>query len=208
MTDRKPQPDAVTRREPAAAGRAAGEVTALLLRWQAGDPQALDALMPLVYAELRRLAARQLRGERAGHTLQPTAVVHEAYLRLIGQRNAGWQSRGQFYAVAARMMRRVLIDHARRGHAGKRGGAAIHLSLEGTDLPVAAPSIDLLALDAALTRLEALDAEQARVVELRFFAGLSVEETALALGLSPATIKRYWQSARAWLYRELAGAPA
>jgi RNA polymerase sigma factor (TIGR02999 family) len=187
---------------------AAGDVTGLLLRWQAGDREALDRLLPLVYDQLHRLAGRQLRRERQGHTLQPTAVVHETYLRLVDQRRANWQSRAQFYAAAAGMMRRVLVDHARSRRAAKRGGYAPHVAIDDVEAGVEPPSVDLVDLDDALGRLEQLDADQAKIVELRFFGGLTVEETAEVVGSSPATVKRDWSSAKAWLFRELGGPPA
>ncbi len=185
-----------------------GEVTALLLRWQEGDRTALDRLLPLVYDELHLLAARQLRRERSGHTLQPTAVVNEVYLRLVDQRRTSWQNRAQFFGVAARLMRRLLVDYARGRRTAKRGGLVHHVTIAQVE-PAApdAPGVDLVELDAALDRLEALDPEQAKVVELRFFAGLTVEETAEVVGSSPSTIKRDWQSAKAWLFRELGGSP-
>jgi len=188
------------------------EVTALLVAWEGGDPEALERLFPLVYDELRLIGERQLRGERAGQTLQPTAVVHEAYLRLVDQSRANWQNRSQFYAVAARMMRRVLVDHARHRDRVKRGAGAPRISLDdgfdAVDTPAAPVDlVDLIDLNDALERLGQLDAEQARLVELRFFGGLTIEETAEVLGSSPATVKRDWASARAWLYRELHGAP-
>ncbi len=189
------------------AGSDAGEVTGLLMRWQAGERAALDQLLPMVYDELHKLADRQLRRERLGHTLQPTAVVHETYLRLVDQRRATWQSRAHFYAVAAGMMRRVLVDHARGRRAAKRGGLMQHLALEDAEAGIEPPSVDLVDLDDALLRLEALDADQAKIVELRFFGGLTVEETAAVVGSSPATVKRDWHSAKAWLFRELSGAP-
>jgi RNA polymerase sigma factor (TIGR02999 family) len=181
-----------------------GEVTALLLRWQAGDDAALELLAPLVYEELRRVARRQMRREREAHTLEPTAVVHEAYLRLVAQSRAQWQNRAQFYAVAARLMRRLLLNHARDRRAQKRGGAATRITLIEADAVAAPREVDLIDLDRALQRLGELDAEQEKLVELRFFGGLTVEETAETLGSSPATVKRDWQSARAWLFAELA----
>jgi RNA polymerase sigma factor (TIGR02999 family) len=183
----------------------AGEVTALLLRWQGGDREALDRLLPLVYDHLHRLADRQLRRERPGHTLQPTAIVHEIYLRLVDQRRASWQSRAQFFAVVAGMMRRLLVDHARGRRAAKRGGHVPHLAIEDVEATIDPPSIDLVDLDDALTKLESLDADQARIVELRFFGGLTVEETAEVVRSSPATVKRDWHSAKAFLFRELGG---
>jgi RNA polymerase sigma-70 factor, ECF subfamily len=184
------------------AGAAGDEVTALLQRWQAGDEAALAALAPLVYEELRRVARRQMRGERAAHTLQPTAVVHEVYLRLVDQRHAQWQNRAQFFAVAARMARRVLLNHARDRRAQKRGGDATRVTL--VEAEGSGPrEVDLIDLDEALQRLGALDPAQEQVVELRYFGGLTIEETAAVVGSSPATVKRDWQSARAWLFAEL-----
>jgi RNA polymerase sigma factor (TIGR02999 family) len=180
-------------------------VTELLRAWGSGDAQASEALVPLVYAELRRQAQRALRREGAGHTLQATALVHEAWLRLDGQHDARWESRTQFLAVAAQMMRRVLVDHARTRHALKRGGGAMQVSLGDANRAVAAPDdgVDVLALDDALARLAILDPRKARLVELRYFAGLSIPEAASALGISPATVGREWAVARMWLRREL-----
>src|SRR5499427_4182294 len=155
------------------------EVTALLKEWAAGDRAALERLMPIVYGELRRLAASQLRAERREHTLQPTALVHEAYLRLVGQRSVSWANRAHFFAIAAEMMRRVLVDHARKRRAAKRNPETVYPDLGPSEIRGGDRPPDLLALDAALTRLERLDARQAKVVELRFFAGLSVEESSL-----------------------------
>jgi RNA polymerase sigma factor (TIGR02999 family) len=182
-----------------------GEVTRLLLEWGRGDRGALDALVPHVYAELRRQADRFLRGQRAGHTLQATALVHEAFLRLVNQTHVSFRDRAHFFAVASRAMRQILVDHARRRLAGKRGGDATRLVLEDGTASVAPRGVDLMALDAALRRLEELDPAQARLVELRFFGGLTVEETAAVLECSPATVKRSWTSARAWLFGELGG---
>ena len=180
------------------------EVSRLLARWSQGDAEALDALVPLVYDELRRIAGRQLRRERQEHSLAPTALVHEVYLRLVGQTRTNWQNRAQFFGVAAQLMRRILVDHARARGAARRGGSATVVTLQEAEVPVdAAPSVDVLAIDAALTRLAALDADQARLVELRFFAGLTVEEVAALVGRSERTIKREWRLARAWLFREL-----
>jgi RNA polymerase sigma factor (TIGR02999 family) len=184
-------------------GAAPGEVTALLRRWQGGDEGALEELAPLVYDQLRRVARRQMRRERAGHTLEPTAVVHEVYLRLVDQRQARWQNRAQFFAVAARMVRRVLLNHARDRRAQKRGGDAVRLTLVEADAQSGPREVDLIDLDQALQRLGELDALQERLVELRYFAGLTIEETAAVMGSSPATVKRDWQSARAWLFAEL-----
>jgi RNA polymerase sigma factor (TIGR02999 family) len=178
-------------------------VTEWLLAWGAGDRSALDALLPVVYAELHRQAERALRRETPGHTLQATALVHEAYLRLVEQDHARWQNRAQFLGVAAHLMRRVLVDHARARHAAKRGGAAEAVTLGDVDVAREAPGVDVLALHEALERLAGLDPAQARLVELRFFGGLTIEETAEALGISPATVKREWATARAWLRREL-----
>jgi RNA polymerase sigma factor (TIGR02999 family) len=183
------------------------DLTGLLHRWSEGDQRALEDLIPLVYGELRRLAARELRHEDRGHTLAPTALVHELYFRLVDQRQATWASRAQFYGVAAQLMRRILIDHARARQARKRGGSATMVSLEGLEAGAAPNAIaTVLAVDEALERLAARDPEQARLVELRFFAGLTVEEAAHVLGRSPRTVKREWRLARAWLFRELRSA--
>jgi RNA polymerase sigma-70 factor (ECF subfamily) len=183
------------------------EITDLLAAWSGGDRAALDRLLPLVYAELRRVAARRLARERAGHTLVPTALVHEAYLRLVEQHSAQWQGRAHFFGVAAELMRRILVDHARARAAAKRGAGQTLVSLDAAREPrgPGAPDVDVLALNAALDRLAELDPRQARIVELRYFGGLSVDETALILDLSPATVKRAWTMARAWLFRELGG---
>ncbi|HUM10569.1 MAG TPA: sigma-70 family RNA polymerase sigma factor [Myxococcaceae bacterium] len=177
------------------------EVTELLRAWNAGDPRAQEKLLPLVYRELRRRAAAYLRGERGGHTLVATALVHEAYLRLVDQRS-GYVNRTQFFAIAATMMRRVLADHARARAAGKRPPPELRIGLDEAPLAAADPSseVDLLSLDRALDELAARDPRQARLVELRYFGGLTAEETAEALGVSLATVKREWTSARAWLY--------
>ncbi len=181
-----------------------GEVTGLLAAWNEGDPAAVERLMPLVYAELHRIAERQFRRERAGHTLQPTAVVHEAYFRLVDQTRVTWKNRGHFFAIAAQAMRRILIDHARAREADKRGGREDRVALDvGIASPEPFDDVDLLALDEALGRLKALDDGQARIVELRFFGGLSIEETAEAMETSPSSVKREFRSARAWLFREL-----
>lgn len=183
-----------------------GEVTRLLHALSAGDTSALEHLTPLLYGELRNLARRQMRGENANHTLQPTALVHEAFLRLVGQREVAWQNRKHFLSVAAQVMRRVLVDHARRRRAGKRGGGGSGVGLSVAPGAIAGSGgdpLDLIALDQALARLAELDSRQARIVELRYFGGLSVEETAHVLDLSPATVKRDWQFAKAWLVREL-----
>lgn len=179
------------------------QVSKLLLSWGKGDPGAREALIPLVYDELRRLARRHLRGERPDHTLQSAALVHEAYLRLIRQDQPQWQNRAHFFGVAAQLMRHILVDHARSRAAAKRGAGAPRLTL---DADVALPQereVDLVALDDALKQLAALDEQASRVVELRFFGGLSIEETSVVLGVSPATVKREWATARAWLQREM-----
>jgi RNA polymerase sigma factor (TIGR02999 family) len=181
-----------------------GEVTGLLVAWNAGDTGAVERLMPLVYAELRDIAERHFRRERPGHTLQPTAVVHEAYFRLVDQTRVTWKNRGHFFAVASQAMRRILIDYARARKAEKRGGREARVTLEvGVASPEPVDDMDLLALDEALVRLKALDDGQARIVELRFFGGLSIEETAEAMETSASSVKREFRSARAWLFREL-----
>lgn len=190
----------------------ARDVTQLLVAWRAGDQEALPSLVPLVYRELRQIAARYLARERGGHMLQSTALVHEAFLKLVDQTRVDWQNRAHFFGVAAQLMRRILVDQARYGKRQKRGGSAIAVSLTDAVGDVVAPSadvhpVDALALDRALTRLEALDPTQAKVVELRFFGGLSIEETATVLEVSTGTVKREWAVARAWLYRELEGQP-
>jgi RNA polymerase sigma factor (TIGR02999 family) len=179
------------------------DVTALLDEWSRGNHAALGELLPVVYAELRRIAARQLGRERVGHTLQPTALVHEAYLRLVDQRRVDWQNRAHFFGVAARIMRRILVDHARRHTAGKRGDGAQRISIDDAqDIP--APSeMPVVTLDEALGRLERVDADLARIVELRAFGGLTIDEAAHVLNVSPSTAKREWRTARAWLNREL-----
>jgi RNA polymerase sigma factor (TIGR02999 family) len=179
------------------------EITELLLQWNRGDRAALDRLMPLIYSELRRLARQKMRNEDPGHTLQPTALVSDIYLRLVDQRRVNWQNRAHFFGAAAQIIRRVLIDHARARRRLKRG--AVNITLDSRIAAAAPPQLDIVLLDDALTRLANLDAQQAKVIELRFFAGLSIEETAEALNVSPATVKRYWTTARAWLFREMAG---
>jgi RNA polymerase sigma factor (TIGR02999 family) len=169
-----------------------------------GDEQALSALMPLVYDELRRLAASYMRRERPGQTLQATALVHDAYIRLMQDSKLSWQNRSHFFGIAARSMRQILVERARARRAAKRGGSRIRVTLDAGLLATEAPAIDLEALDEALTRLEALDAELAKVVEVRFFGGLSIDEAAETLDVSPATVKRRWTVAKAWLARELA----
>jgi len=181
------------------------EITAMLREWEGGNRAALEELMPLVYDELHKQAARYLRRERAGHTLQTTALIHEAFLKLVGQREANWESRNHFFAIAAQAMRRILIDHARAKHQEKRGGANIPLALDDVALVSGGSeqNIDLLALDQALDRLAEIDEQQVRILELRYFGGLGIEETAAALGISRATVVREWSVAKTWLRREL-----
>ncbi len=180
------------------------EVTELLARWGDGDKQVLDRLLPMVYAELHRIAARYLRSERVDHTLQPTALINEAYLRLVGSSNVSWENRAHFFGIAARVMRRILVDHARQHGAEKRGAAFEKVAIDAANEPgEKQQDVDLVALDAALTRLAEVDPEQSRLVELRFFAGLTIEETAAAMSLSVATARRRWTAAKAWLYREI-----
>lgn len=179
------------------------EITGLLLAWRDGDPEALRQLTPLVYDRLHRLARAHMRGERDGHTLQPTALVHEAYLKLFDCRRLDWQNRAQFYGLAARIMRRILVDYARSRNYAKRGGGARPVSLDEEAILVPERSRDFVALDDALKSLEARDPRKSRTVELRFLGGLSVEETAVVLDISPRTVRRDWNMAKAWLYREL-----
>ena len=181
------------------------DVTGLLDDLSAGKEHAFDELLPLVQHELRRRAAAYMRRERQNHTLQPTALVNEAFLKLVDQRNVRWQNRAHFFAVASQAMRRILVDHARTHQRVKRGGSAPPVTLDEAMIAAEGRSIDLLALDQALERLAALDPRQARIVELRFFGGQSVEETAEILSISPATIKREWSMAKAWLHAELSG---
>ncbi|MGH9931325.1 MAG: sigma-70 family RNA polymerase sigma factor [Pyrinomonadaceae bacterium] len=179
-------------------------ITQLLLLWNSGDQTALDKLMPLVQSELRRLAGNYLRRERPGHTLQPTALVNEAYLRLVDQRQAKWQNRAQFYGIAAQLMRRILVDHARQHKAAKRGGLdQQRLSITSAHDVSDKPDLDLLALHEALEELATVDTQQSRIVELKFFGGLSIEETAEVMKLGHATVERDWKMARAWLRRKL-----
>ncbi len=178
-------------------------VSKLLVKWGQGDLEAREALIPLVYDELRRVARRHLGRERPDHTLQSAALVHEAYVRLVDKEPPQWQNRAHFFAVAAQLMRHLLVDHARNRHAAKRGAGSPRLMLdEEFDLPQKR-GVDVEALDDALNRLANLDSQQSRLVELRFFGGLSIEETAVVLGISPATVKREWATARAWLQREM-----
>ena len=179
-------------------------ITQLLIDWSDGDQAALEKLMPLVYDELRRLASNYLRRERASHTLQPTALVNEAYLKLVDQRNAKWQNRAHFFGISAQLMRRILVDHARQHQAAKRGGSKQQrLSITSAERVAKQPEVDLLALNEALDELTTMDPQQAQIVELKFFGGLSIEETAEVLGISHATVERDWKMARAWLRRQL-----
>jgi RNA polymerase sigma factor (TIGR02999 family) len=179
------------------------QVSKLLVNWRDGDEGAREALIPLVYDELRRLARRHLRRERPDHTLQSAALVNEAYLRLIRQEQPQWQNRAHFFGVAAQLMRHILVDHARNRAAAKRGAGAPRLTLDPEYALPQERDVDLVVLDDALNQLAALDPQQSRVVELRFFGGLSIEETSIVLGISPATVKREWATARAWLRREM-----
>lgn len=179
------------------------EITRLLADWSNGDRDALEKLTPLVYDELRRLAGRYLRQERAGHTLQSTALVHEAYMKLVGQNNVRWQNRAHFFGIAAQMIRRILVDYARARKADKRGSGAEKLSLDEAIALPGGQDLDLVALDDALEGLAKIDPRQSRLVELRFFAGLTIEETAEVMQMSLATAKRDWVSAKAWLSREV-----
>jgi RNA polymerase sigma factor (TIGR02999 family) len=180
-------------------------VTRLLLDWGNGNQQALEELLPLIYDELRRLAHNFLYRERPGHTLQTTALVHEAYLKLIDQRDARWQNRTHFFAIAAQAMRRILIDSARKHVAAKRGRGGQKLSLDEVAILSLEPDVNLLALDEALNALAEIDPQQSKIIELRYFGGLTIEETAEVMKLSPATIKREWAMARAWLHQSLMG---
>jgi RNA polymerase sigma factor (TIGR02999 family) len=193
-----------------------GEVTRLLQRWADGEPSALESLWPLVYDDIRRMAGRQIAGERGGHTLQATALVNEAFIRLAGSRAFQWQRREQFLSLAAQVMRRVLVDYARQRNAQRRGDAAKRVSIHDTWAAQEVEqmqaldafhdeSVDVLAIDAALTKLQTVDEPQGRIVELRYFGGLTLEETASVVGISLASVKREWAMARAWLRRELAG---
>lgn len=180
------------------------EVTQLLHDWSAGKQEARDELLGLVYEPLRAIAGRHLHRERDGHTLQPTALVHELYLKLVDQRRVAWNDRAHFFAVAAQVMRRILVDHARRRNSDKRGGDFVSVTIGAAlDLASATENFDVVALDVALQNLEKIFPQQARIVELRFYAGLTIDETAAVLGVSPATISREWMMARAWLKREL-----
>jgi RNA polymerase sigma factor (TIGR02999 family) len=177
-------------------------ITELLVGYGRGDKEALDQLMPIVYDELRRQAARYLRREQPGHTLQTTALIHEAYVRLVDQRTVQWQNRAHFFGIAAQLMRRILVDHARTKKRVKRGGSGVRVSLDETTVAVKGQDLDVVALDEALERLAKIDEQQSRVVELRFFSGLTVEETSAVMGISAATVKRAWSRAKAGLHRE------
>lgn len=178
-------------------------VSHLLVDWGQGDQQAREALIPLVYDELRRLARRYLRRERPDHTLDSAALVHEAYLRLVRQETPQWQNRAHFFGVAAQLMRHILVDHARKHLAAKHGAGEPRLTLHPEIALPQNREVDLVALDDALTRLAGLDPQQSRIIELRFFSGLSIQDTSVVLGISPATVKREWATARAWLHREM-----
>jgi RNA polymerase sigma factor (TIGR02999 family) len=180
------------------------QITNLLARWSLGERAAREELVPLVYEELRRVARHCLAGQRPDHTLQSAALVHEAYLRLVGHNSVRWDDRVHFFAVAAQLMRRILVDHARKKGAGKRGGDRVTMTLNEQLAPAKKRELDAVALDDALNELSRMNPEHSLIVELRFFGGLSIEETAKAMGISPATVKRDWAVARAWLYRELA----
>lgn len=181
------------------------EVTELLRRWSGGDLSARESLVPMVYDELRRLARYYLASQRSDHTLQSTAIVHEAYLRLAGRDSVHWENRSHFFAVAAQLMRRILVDHARKRNAAKRGGTHLTLVVDEAAEPSSQRELDLVALDDALKALAELDERQSRIVELRFFGGLSIEDTSRVLDISPATVKREWSTARAWLYAQISG---
>ena len=183
------------------------DVTALLGDWSRGNSSALNQLLPLVYVELRRIAARQRQSERVGHTLQPTALVHEVYMRLVDQRNVDWRNRAHFFGAAAQVMRRILVDHARRHATTKRGDGVQRVSMDEATELAAPDGISVLALDQALDRLAAMDQDLARMVELRAFAGMTIEEAACVLNISPSTAKREWRTAKVWLTRELALEP-
>jgi RNA polymerase sigma factor (TIGR02999 family) len=179
------------------------DVTTLLGDWSRGNPAALNQLLPLVYAELRRIASRQLRRERTGHTLQPTALVHEAYLRMVEQRHVDWKTRAHFFGASAEVMRRILVDHARRHNAGKRGDGTPAVPIQEAAETAAVDGIPILALDLALQKLAQVDPDLARIVELRAFGGLTIAEAACVLEVSPSTAKGEWRTAKAWLGREL-----
>jgi RNA polymerase sigma factor (TIGR02999 family) len=193
--------------QPASSREPSVDASALLRAWGHGDLGARDNLLPLVYQQLRRSAAAYLRRERGDHTLQPTALVHEAYLRLVGQDRVAWQNRGHFFGVAAQMMRRILVDCARERHAAKRPGAGLRVALDDRIGAVGPPDVEVLLLEQALEELTVLDPRQGQIVELRYFGGLSETEVAETLSVSRSTVTREWQTARAWLYRRITGGP-
>src|SRR5688572_11097832 len=180
-------------------------ITQMLLDWSGGDKAALERMMPIVYGELHRLAHRYMNRENRGHTLQTSALVNEAYLRLVDQRNVKWNNRAHFFAIAAQMMRRILVDYARSHLYAKRGAGAVHVSLSQVGLASTEPTAEVSELDEALTKLESIDRHQARVVELKYFGGLTIKEIAEVMGISIDMVKREWSTARAWLYREMTG---
>lgn len=184
------------------------QITEMLIEWNAGSADALDKLLPLVERELRRIAANHMRRESPGHTLQTTALVNEAYLKLVDQREVRWQNRAHFFALASQLMRRILLDHARAHRRAKRGGEVLHVNLD--DVAVIAPekSEDLIALDEALAALSKFDPQKSRIVEMRFFGGLTVDEVAEVLGIAPVTVMLHWRLAKAWLQREIRGTPS
>ena len=192
-------------REGAEDAQVTGDITQLLLRWRAGDGSALELLMPLVYDELRRLARQCMRRERAGQTLQTTALVNEAYLRLVNSSRVDWHDRAHFFAIAAQLMRRVMVDQARKRHNQKRGGDVTRVALDEALVAAHQPGVDLLALDEALDRLAQFAPRKCRVVEMRFFAGLTIDETGAVLGVSADIVKREWRTAKLWLLNELSG---
>jgi RNA polymerase sigma factor (TIGR02999 family) len=182
------------------------QITQLLIDWNNGSPEAMEKLMPMVESELRRIAANYMRRERPGHTLQTSALVNEAYLKLVDQRQVRWENRSHFFALASQLMRRILLDHARSQRRAKRGGGAIPLNLDDVAVMATEKSADLVALDDALTRLAEFDPRKGKIVEMRFFGGLTVDEVAEALGIAPITVMLHWRLARAWLQREMRGA--
>lgn len=202
MNRRKRGEETITK--PAAGDGTPGEVSAILQAWTAGDPRALERLTPVVYDELRRLARRYMRRERPGHSLQSAALVNEAYLRLVDYKRMRWQNRAHFFAVSSQLMRRILVDHARRRNL-KRGAGVAHVTLDDAAVVGGEPALDFVALDDAMNALQRVDPRKVQVVEMRFFGGLSVAETAAVLGVSEVTVMRDWSSAKAWLYRELTG---
>lgn len=185
--------------------REQSHITQLLLDWSEGDKAALEQVAPLVYGELHRLAHHYMNHERAGHTLQTSALVNEAFMRLVDQRNVKWNNRAHFFGIAAQMMRRILVDHARSHLYAKRGAGAVHVSLDQVGLASNEPAAEVTALDEALSKLESIDPQQGRVVELRFFGGLTIKETAEVMKISVDMVKREWSTAKAWLYREMTG---